>query len=118
MNGEDPGTLHHAFTPSANTTGTETVADVGEGAAFLAEKVEVFVTSDPAGDLDVALLNGQELVGPDNELLTVIESDITVRAGTMYDVGDAVELRFLTTGNYTGGEVSVLVHGTAVPEGR
>jgi hypothetical protein len=117
MEHDNPRTFTTTFTPNADTTGEQTIGNIDEGAAFKSQQLEVRVTSDPAGDLELQLLDGQEQVAPQGDPLTVTESDITLNAGNGYDVGDAIELRFSTTGSYTGGEVMVLVHGRFTPDG-
>jgi len=118
MDHSTPRSLVHTFSPQAGTNGEETVAEIGEGRAFYAEKMDVYVTSDPAGELELSLFNGQTRVAPDDNPLTLTQSDMDVRAGTYYDVGDRLTLRFTTTAEYTGGEVNVVVHGHDTRKGE
>ena len=113
----NPRSLVHSFTPAADTTGKETVAEIGQGSAFYAEEVEYYVTSDPAAEIEIGLFNGQTLVAPDDDRLTVTQSDMSLRVGSMYDVGDSITLRFTTTASYTGGEITVVVNGKNWDEG-
>lgn len=117
MTNANPRTVHHTFAPASDSSGETTLDTIGEGEAFQAEALTIHTVSDPAGNIDMTLLDGQEVVAPDNERLTLAESDTTLQAGNTYDVGDEITLRWSTNASWTQTPVVLLLDGINTPSG-
>jgi len=66
---------------------------------------------DPAGDLDVALFDGDRRVTPENSPHTMATDEVHLPAAQQYGVGDEITALLDNTDNSADIDVSVLVTG-------
>lgn len=117
MSSRNERTVQLQFSPASDSSGTETVYEVPEGSAFRSTELTVYTVSDPSADITLGLYNGSEQVAPVDEDLTVVQSDMTIKAGSTWDVGDTISLRWDTASGWTEQTVVVLLDGFDVSVG-
>jgi len=104
-----------AFTTSAvvgsSSRTRATVGTIQEGENFVSTAFSVTAVSDPGGDMDVALMNGQEQVAPEEDRHTLATDEVVLPAVALYDTGSTIEAELDNRNNNSELEVSVLVAG-------
>lgn len=88
-----------------------TVGTIEEGENFVSTAFAVTAVSDPGGDMDIALMNGQEQVAPEEDRHTMATDEVVLPAVALYDTGSTIEAELDNRDNTSQLEVSVLVAG-------
>jgi hypothetical protein len=86
-----------------------TVVQLDDGSSALARSLYVSTDSNPQGDLDVALFDGQSQVAPEEGKHSMRESEVTIPGTSLYDTGDNIDVELDNRDNASTVNVSVLV---------
>lgn len=96
-------------TVSAGARTRLTIATIPEGVEVVSTALGVATVSDPSGNLDVALFNGQEQVSPEETKHTMATDEVTLPAVTPFETGDDVDVELDNRDNASSIQVSVFV---------
>lgn len=96
-------------TVASGTRTRLTIATIPEGKEVVSTSLGVATVSDPGGDLDVGLYNGQEQVTPEGSRHTMATDEVTLPGVGVFETGDDVDVELDNRDNTSSIQVSVFV---------
>jgi len=112
IGGEGTTAFAATLTVSSGTRERVKLGSVDAGRQFISARLSVSTTTDPGGDLDVGLYNGEQQVTPEDTLHTMANDEVSMPGVAVYGTGDEVEVELDNRDNAGDIQVSTLVSGT------
>jgi|APHM01.1.fsa_nt_gi hypothetical protein len=117
MRSGDEVAYHDFRQVAAGTRERAVVGTIAEGRVVEAHSLAVTTVTDPGGDLDVALFNGQEQVTPEERKATMATDELTLPASSVYDTGSDITVELDARDRNNAIEVTSVVTASVRDDG-